>query len=276
MSASVHRYLSAVVLATWGVTLGYFCVSGRLSSYLHPSFHLFAAITAIIFLLLAGGVLWLPMQDDSCCESHGEHRCGREKTLRSVLTALLVLAPLLAAAKVSPDQYGPAIVTNRGFIGTINNLPGYKPYVETETADAAGSRATSADAGNSAEDYLPVNKEGQIRAQNVDLIFAAEDPTMRADLEGKQIELIGQFMPARDHNKDDRFNLVRMFVMCCAADARPSAVAIQTRELPPIAEMSWVRVVGMAAFPVEDGRTVPLVFAESVTRCDPPEETFIY
>ena len=51
---------------------------------------------------------------------------------------------------------------------------------------------------------------------------------MRADFENKEVELIGQFMPPRaDNPKGDRFNLVRMFVICCAADARPVAITVK-------------------------------------------------
>ena len=100
---------------------------------------------------------------------------------------------------------------------------------------------------------------------------------MRADFENKDVELIGQFMPARANNPGgDRFDLVRMFVICCAADARPVAISVQMDRVQPTAEMSWVKVIGKAVFPVESGRRVPLVLAESVTPCDPPEETFIY
>ena len=100
---------------------------------------------------------------------------------------------------------------------------------------------------------------------------------MREDFEGKEIEMIGQFMPAKDKNaQGNRFNLVRMFVMCCAADARPVAVAVQTNTPEKAAEMSWVKVVGKATFPLEGGRRIPVVVAESVSPCDPPPESFIY
>ena len=41
-----------------------------------------------------------------------------------------------------------------------------------------------------------MNEAGQVQAETVDLIFAAEEPSMRADFEGKQIINVGQFMPA--------------------------------------------------------------------------------
>jgi uncharacterized repeat protein (TIGR03943 family) len=263
MSAFEHRYLPAGILMIWAVLLAYFYLSGRVEAYLHPFFQPLTAISAIILLLLAGGQLFLPKEDDPCCESSCEAEHPHRSLARSALAAFILIVPLLVAATVSPDQYGAAMVKNRGLIDTISDLPAYAADVESAPGELAADP--------------PKNEAGQIKAQNIDLIFAAEEPAMRADLEGKQLELIGQFMPAEsDRSRADRFHLVRMFVICCAADARPVAVPVQIGQAQPVAEMSWVRVVGKATFPVEGERTVPLVIAESVTLCDPPEEAFIY
>jgi uncharacterized repeat protein (TIGR03943 family) len=204
-------------------------------------------------------------------------RCHTAITSRcaAYFAAFVLVVPLFVAAMVSPDQFGETVVANRGYIEKINDLPGYRPSVEPPlpTVDSQET-AVSEDSGGA---YLPRNEAGQIKAQTVDLIYAAEEPTMRSDFEGKDVELIGQFMPTRANNAEgDRFNLVRMFVICCAADARPVAITVQTEKAQTIAEMSWVKVIGKVAFPVESGRKVPLVLAKSVTPCDPPEETFIY
>jgi uncharacterized membrane protein YcgQ (UPF0703/DUF1980 family) len=89
--------------------------------------------------------------------------------------------------------------------------------------------------------------------------------------------VIGQFMPARESSaQKDRFSLVRMFIICCAADGRPVAITVQTDGPQGVPEMSWIKVTGTASFPIESGRRVPLLVAKSVTPCEPPEETFIY
>ena len=270
MTASFRRYLSAGVLTIWGAMLAHFYFSGRLASYLHPSFHVWTGISGVILLLLAAGLLFLPGVDDPKCEPGCEKLHGPQKPLRAVIAASILVVPMLVAATVSPDQFGAATVGNRGVIETINDLPGYKPSVEPALPASDGN-------GVADQNGLPRNEAGQIQAQTVDLVYAAEDPTMRADFENKEVELIGQFMPARANNAGgDRFSLVRMFIICCAADARPVAITVQMDKAQPVSEMSWVKVTGKAAFPVESGRRVPLVLAESVTRCDPPDETFIY
>jgi uncharacterized repeat protein (TIGR03943 family) len=276
MTAAVQRYLSAGVLTIWGVMLAHFYLSGRVASYLHPSFHLWTGISGVVLLLLAAGLLFLPGGDDSCCEPGCEHLYIQQTPMKSALAGAVLVVPMVVAATVSPDQFGAATVSNRGYIEKINDLPSYKPYAEPALPVADDSQATSGTEEADAS-YLPKNEAGQIKAQTVDLLYAAEEPTMRADFENKDVELIGQFMPARANNaREDRFNLVRMFVICCAADARPVAITVQMDKPGSIAEMSWVKVIGKATFPVESGRTVPIVLAKSVTPCDPPEETFIY
>ena len=272
MTGSLQRYFSAGVLTIWGIMLGYFVISGRLASYLHPSFHIWTAGSAVVLILLAAGLLFLPEHShESCCE----HVHDQQKPVRSGLAAAVLVLPIVLAATISPDQFGAVTVNNRGYIASLNDLPSYQPYVEPALPGSEDSQSASGNADDGS--YISRNAAGQIKAQTIDLLYAAEEPTMRADFEGKEVEVIGQFMPARENNNEkDRFNLVRMFIICCAADARPVAITVQTDGPHGVPEMSWIKVTGTASFPIESGRRVPLLVANSVTPCEPPEETFIY
>jgi uncharacterized repeat protein (TIGR03943 family) len=275
MTGPLQRYFSAGVLAVWGIMLGYFVISGRLASYLHPSFHIWTAASSVVLVLLAAGLLFLSEQGHHECESCCDHVHDQQRPVRSVLGAAVLVLPIALAATVSPDQFGAVTVNNRGYIESINDLPSYQPYVEPVLPQSEDSQPAT-DSGDDGS-YMAKNAAGQIKAQTVDLLYAAEEPTMRADFEGKEVEVIGQLMPARENNtQKDRFNLVRMFIICCAADARPVVITVQTDEPHGVTEMSWIRVIGTASFPIEGGRRVPLLVANSVTPCDPPEETFIY
>ena len=116
-----------------------------------------------------------------------------------------------------------------------------------------------------------------------DLLFAADDDTMRPQMEGRTAEMIGQFMPAKDDASGRRFQLVRMFMVCCAADARPVAVMVEkpadpqmraaTDKLP---ELGWVRVTGKVEFPLENGRRVAVLQADKAAPTDPPKEAMLY
>jgi uncharacterized repeat protein (TIGR03943 family) len=275
MTGSLQRYFSAGVLTVWGIMLGYFVISGRLASYLHPSFHIWTAGSAVVLVLLAAGLLFLPEHGHHECESCCDHVHDQQRPVRTGVTAAVLVLPIVLAATISPDQFGAVTVSNRGYIASINDLPSYQPYVEPALPESDDSQPATASEGDGS--YISKNAAGQIKAQTIDLLYAAEEPMMRADFEGKQVEVIGQFMPARESNtQKDRFNLVRMFIICCAADGRPVAITVLADKPHGVAEMSWIKVTGTASFPIENGRRVPLLQANSVTPCEPPEETFIY
>ena len=264
---SVSTFLRSGVLMVWGIVLSYFYFSDRINNYLHPSFHIWTGISGIVFILIAFGLVFLPgTQGDDCCDHDHGASAGMGK---QIFGAIVLSVPLVIAATFSPSQFGASLVENRGLANSVADLPGYTPQ--------APAAADAAPASGDQQDFTIKNEKGQIKAESIDLVYAAEDSVMRQDFENKEVEMIGQYLPARTGNaKGDRFNLVRMYVMCCAADARPVAVSVQTEQKDQFPEMGWVKVVGKATFPLEGGRATPVVVAERVEACDPPEETFVY
>ena len=84
-------------------------------------------------------------------------------------------------------------------------------------------------------------------------------------------------MPDASNNASGhRFKAVRMFMTCCAADARPVATLVECDTLPKLPEMTWIKVTGTATFPVENGRRISILKAERVEKSAPPEETMLY
>jgi uncharacterized repeat protein (TIGR03943 family) len=269
MNTISSRFVSAGVLVIWGVVLGYFCISGRIASYLHPAFHVFTAISAAILVLLAIGLL--------LTRPSGNPDCAEEKPspLAHGASLFVLVVPLLAATVISPSEFGVTTVTNRGLIENIADLPAFTMPVEPPLPREDGSIGESTPIDTAS--YISRNESGQIKAQTVDLLYAAAEPTMRQDFENKEVEIIGQFLPARIGNASgDRFNLIRLFVMCCAADARPVSVTVQSRDAKSFPDMTWLKVTGKATFPIESGRHTALIIADSITEVEPPPETFIY
>jgi len=273
MTAALQRYLSTGVLTIWGVTFLYMFHSGRVVNTLHPTFRIGLVLAGVALLLMAAGMLFLPRP--ASAGDAGKPLWGR------LLVAAVLTVPLLIVVRASPDQFDGTFVRNRGFVEKVSDLPNYQPpYQEPALPTEDGKPAAAAPSATPADQlapYLKRNADGNVVVQTVDMVYASEVPSMREDLENKKVELIGQFLPARSNNAHgDRFDLVRMVMSCCAADARPVATMVQGHVPDKAAEMSWVKVVGRATFPLEGGRRIPVVVAESVTPCDPPEETFIY
>ena len=265
MTSVIFKLLTSFTLTVWAVVISGIAFTDRWSDYLHPAFHPGLMLSGVVLAGLAVAVWFFP--DSAHC--HG----GGRSIARSVFMTVILTVPLAAAAAISPGSFGSTAVLNRGLVNDISGLPAFSPPTEPPLPQADGSvgQATALDPAA----YLQKNARGQIKAETVDLLYAASEPTMREDFENKEVELIGQFVPARTGNPSgDRFHLVRMYVMCCAADARPVAVAVQSRETFP--EMTWVRVTGRATFPLESGKRSAVIIADTVEKTDPPEESFIY
>ena len=268
MKPNIARFSASGILMIWGIVLVSFCVSGRITAYLHPAFHPYALISGVVLVALSAGILLLA--SDSVPSG-----CGGGVFSGGWFSLFVLTVPLLAATFVSPSQYGASTIQNRGIVDDINDLPAFQKFVEPALPNQDGT--VSADAPVEPVPFLKKNEEGYIKAETVDLLYAAAQATMRADFENKDVELTGQFMPARTGNPTgNRFRLVRLFVMCCAADAQSVAVAVQPKSPADFPEMTWVKVRGKATFPFEGGKNVPVVMDALVTEIEPPLDAFTY
>ena len=75
---------------------------------------------------------------------------------------------------------------------------------------------------------------------------------------------------------DEEFLLGRMFILCCAADARPVTIRIEYVADEPLPEAGWVRIVGVPDFRQEEGVWVTVLKAHSVTTTTAPREIFLF
>jgi len=121
-------------------------------------------------------------------------------------------------------------------------------------------------------------------AEVLDLLYAVQDSQLRKDFEGRTVQLIAQMMPSGEKSAaatagsggTARFKAVRMFMTCCAADARPVSTLVEAPALPDLPEMTWFRIVGKATFPLENGKRVGVLQATSVQQTKPPEESMLF
>jgi len=155
------------------------------------------------------------------------------------------------------------------------------PVVSAPPAEplAAATTNSSTTTGESAiPEYLQKTPEGFVIVEVLDMLYAVQDSQLRKDFEGRTVQLIAQMMPqkAAPGGAENRFKAVRMFMTCCAADARPVATLVETSPLPELPEMTWVRIVGKATFPVENGKRAAVIQATSVQQTKPPEESMLF
>ena len=372
MKTTVARLLAPLVLFEWGAVLTYFYLSHRLAGLLHPNFRLSVLVTGILLTLAAGCLLFFG-------DGHEAHHCDgascdhthAKLTTGGLLGFLVLLLPVLLAARISPDSYGAVLVQNRGAADSLDGVPGARARAQRPTSSVYAGTDTDMPSESSPPDskgltadipkgfvapnapefsasknvqeleypskdklasilrgdelFFPadpkeppkiIRKNAPMQALNerskwespfgsytdvlkmadsplhegglaalpvsedqhcltvevVDLLIAAQNPALMKELEGKRIELTGQVLGVEAGN----FRLLRLLILCCAADAQPLAVRIETHDKTKLTQMAWVKVVGKASFAKKGKGTIPVITAEKITVIPQPDEPYLY
>lgn len=280
----MKRLLTLVTLLLWGATLLYFCLSGRIASYLHPQFHEYVTAAGLGLLALAALWWWATQETDAVCQDCGYVPATDEP--RSRLTAgaaiafVVLLLPMTVAAFISPGQFGEAMVMNRGMVTDITQLPSAQrtpaswqdaPAWDENVAREDGSWPENQEEG---VEYFTRTPDGAIQVETLDLLFAAQEPALREEFENQRVLIVGQYIPPRGEKKGG-FDLVRMFVVCCAADARPLGIKV-VGEPVEVPRMGWVRITGVARFEDKGGTMEPSLELEKIEQVEAPNESFLY
>lgn len=268
VSPAVSSLRDSLLLLLWGIFILRLGWSGQLAGYLHPSLQPYTvaagAALSLLSLLIFRGFLMIPKAAHDCCHDHGcagdHHDHGEIRLGAFSFRTILLLLPLGIILSGEGINFTMVTVQNRGVVDDLAKLP---------SANSAASMAEAPSARNSAAGVMPL--------QIIDMLYALQMPSYREEFEGRQVELIGQFVPMTTGNpKGDRFQAIRMFITCCAADAKPVGVTVQYQRPLRIPEMGWVKIIGKPTFPMEGGRRTAVLEATTVEPCTAPAEPFVY
>ncbi|MBJ7257924.1 MAG: TIGR03943 family protein [Chthoniobacterales bacterium] len=281
------RILTLLTLVLWGALMLWFWGSGRIVSYLHPQFHPLVAATGAVLLLLAPAWWWATRAAEAGCAGcgcHHEHDAGERSAMSvgAIFAFAVLLLPVSAAALVSPSQFGEAAVMNRGMVTRLSQLPAAAaPDDNFESAPVLGEDEEIPEVApwpagqEEGVEYFTRGPDGSIQLETVDLLFAAEEQAMREEFENQRVSVVGQYFPRREGGSGG-FDLVRMLMVCCAADARPVGIRVASPQAPGVARMGWIRVTGTARFVMVDGLLQPRLEAETIEEVPAPHETVLY
>jgi len=307
---------NALILMLWGTGILWLAGSARLSTYLHPALQPFTVAAGILLILLAGfafmglasGERMGEGESDHSCDScvcdhvhhvgqdalHHHHHEGEshshhhahlhahehhhgDRGLALILKTLVLLIPIAVLLSGNADRFTTTTVTNRGVVQDLSKLPS----ANVSAAKAASSSTATAPASPSdrsgSSDQQSQKSGGPMPLQVIDMLYALQMPSYREEFEGKEVEMIAQYVPMTTGNpKGDRFQAVRMFITCCAADAKPVGVTVKSSAIPKVPEMGWIKVTGKPTFPMEGGKRTAILEASKVEPCDAPSEPFVY
>ncbi|MBV8353601.1 MAG: TIGR03943 family protein [Verrucomicrobia bacterium] len=311
MRARVFNFVNGITLIGVGAVLLDFFFTGRLDQYLHPQFRYWTLLAGVIFCV--AGVVYAAGKTTSQCCIDGEcvHQSANSP-VRSLVAFLVLFVPLAAGVALSKDSYDQHAVLNRGFVQDITKLPSRSGSLPAPTpndqvippqalgadmderaseplpqdtpssppdpnAVAKGGTGQANPAVPSSDDngsqYLPKAADGNVALEVTDLLYAEAEDSLRKMFTDKTIEVIGQYLPGSDAKQ---FKLVRMFIVCCAADARPLAVPVEVSGPMTATEMGWVKVVGKPIFTQQGDRAHVVLKADKVESTDPPAEAMLY
>jgi len=262
---------NALVLLVWGSGVLWLAFSARLQTYLHPSLQPFAIAGGIFLMLLAGfSVLGLAMMRRETCRScscvHDHHDVHERNEWPGIIAGTMVLIlPVVVAFSGNADRFTATTVANRGVVQDLSKLP---------SANASVAKVSGGEVERGLSEQQTV---GPMPLQVIDLLYALQMPSYREEFEGKEVELIGQYVPmTTGYPAGDRFQAIRMFITCCAADAKPLGVTVRSSQLPKVSEMQWVKITGKPSFPMEGGKRAAILEASKVESCDAPSDPFVY
>jgi len=266
VNTTISILRDALLLLLWGLFILWLGWTSQLSTYLHPALQPYALLSGILLFLLSllifrAGLI-SPKRKHECCHEH-DHSCGDARHAHEgiplggfLFRTILLLLPMGIILSGQDARFTMATVQNRGVIGDLSKLPAANVAVPT-TSEAPSS--------------------GAMPLQIIDMLYAIQMPSYREEFEGKEVEMIGQYVPMSTGNpKGDRFQAIRMFITCCAADAKPVGVTVRYPAPLKVPEMGWVRIIGKPTFPMEGGRRTAVLEATNVEPCQAPSEPFVY
>jgi len=129
------------------------------------------------------------------------------------------------------------------------------------------------------EQQIPKSPDGNFLLEVPEIYYTASDKEVQSVLTGQPIETIAQILPEKGELNADgrRARIFRMMVQCCAADARPYSIPVQFEQTPPaFKNMGWVKITGIVDYEMQEGQTIPVIRARTLTEAAQPDDQKVY
>jgi putative membrane protein len=243
MRMTMNFRLQAIVLMALGLYLYSRVATGTVLFYISQRFTLLTLFTALALMILGLSYYFRPQPDS---DVDGEQRPAYTA---GWLGLLIIVLPIMLGLLVPPAPLGASAVSNREI-----NLGGL-------TFSAATNPASS----------LVPPLEKNILDWLSDFQQAA-DPNV---FDGQEARVVG-FVYRDKRFENETFMAGRFIVSCCVADAAPVGLIVYWPDSAGLADNQWVEVYGRLETGTFDGRTMPILNAESVTPTQAPAQPYLY
>jgi hypothetical protein len=125
---------------------------------------------------------------------------------------------------------------------------------------------------------VPQSDAGDFLLDVPQIFYTAGDKELMAVMEDIPVETTAQLMEETLNNPDNtRLKAFRLFIECCAADARPLSIPIDFGKAPPeYTEMGWYKIFGKLHYSNEDGEILPILKVDKVVETIEPTDGLIF
>jgi len=257
MENRLLRRYQGLLLVLMGLMLVLKISNHSIIFYIHERFIPLTILAAALLFWLARGLVFAPATSGSQAQAensttlepvelHSEHAGGHTKPFSTLLLLLLpVVLGFLPAAPLTPEA-----VLQQGMVVS----------------------AYTVDAGTGPISLFSVPPENRSMLDWFRLVDEADDPSVFI---GQPVSLIGTVV-LQDDLPPGQFFLSRLLLTCCAADAYPVGILVDTGTASVPEEGLWIRVEGSMQMIETGTRQQPKIAAETVFMIDPPAQPYIY
>jgi uncharacterized repeat protein (TIGR03943 family) len=248
------RWLHPFVFGTWTVFLVYLVASQRYIAFLRPEFGILLAITHFVAMGFMLAAMFRPKAE----------KMDASATLR----ALALLVPVFYSV-VMPDTMLGNLAFKKRFTGTASNVIG-------------SQRPTPPFSQESENHPDPPSPPGAIGGTR------QEAPQERTILElflnpkrykGQRVIVTGMLLhdeQLKPHFGGKDTAVFRFMINCCAADALPLAIALDSDPADAFADDQWVQVDGIFDLQQINGKPVPMFSNPRVKPVEAPAVPYLF
>jgi putative membrane protein len=250
----LKRWLHPAVFAAWTVYLIYLLVSQRYTAFLRLEFGLLLAFAHFIAMGLTMAAMLRPKT--------------AKMDLSGVFRATVLLVPILYSM-VMPDAMLGNQAFKKRFVGTTNAAVGRK------------YQSMPASQGTEADPDLPrppgdIEGARQERSQERTILEIFLNPNF---YNGHQVIVTGMIL--RDDQLKPYFGgrntaVYRFWINCCAADAQPLAIALDSDQTEAFANDQWVQVEGTFELRKINGKLIPIVLKPRIKPSKAPSIPYLF
>ncbi|MFH0730980.1 MAG: TIGR03943 family protein [Pseudomonadota bacterium] len=255
----MKQWLTPIVFGIWTCTLLHLLASQRYTVFLRPELGL---LLGLAYFIAMGFMVATLM---------GTHRTVPD--FSAVLRALILLLPVLYLMIMGDNRLGGSAFKNR-FVGPAVLTMERNDMDRKDELDPRPWKKEKASPASPESDAIGSAAQRALREPTILEIF--KNPKR---YDGQRVIVSGMIL--RDEKLGPHFGgrdtaVYRFLMTCCAADALPLAIALDSKFAQPFEKDQWVRVAGIFRLVKIHDKPVPFMEDPVITPAEAPAFPYLF